>query len=523
MKKQSIVLRLLLLLLAAAMLTASLAACGGNKKPVDPDAPADNGTTVGNGGEEVTTSPYPYPVETFGTATAPARFQIAARSERSDYLWVDEKNASTVMDRAVVARNRYIEDQFNVEIILQECGHSNGTEFIRRLEAEYMGQLGAWDVVCPAYWWGTTAQGYYLNLANFEEIDLADDWWIEGYNENAGFAGYQPSILGNAQFDTFYNLLCVFYNKNIAGNIHLDPYPYIDGTSEDGRKWTLEVVDEFGRLARQDPDGNGISTVNDGNGISGVKDANDVIGSLINASMVDPAFAALGLNCARRNGGMVELNYGDVHNIDIYDKFYDFANNGDKDYNVTLTGDAHSCLADVSTAPFENGKVLFLWQAFRVGGRILQSGVNYGIVPAPMLDDEQDHFITAPYDLTQFCLMKTTPSPHKSAVVLNALNAVSWEMLGTPYFDVFLGLRVSKDENSSRMIPIIRDSIYCDFSFVNFGALSHNLIGNFSDSLMYARGAITPTIQKYEGICNDSLNELREKWVEYRDRDDQDR
>ncbi len=482
---------LLLLLLSTLLLTC---AC----KPGDPAVtPADTSgeSTTDTGAQEE--DEYPFLVEKFGTEESPVPFVIAGRNERSDYLVCEYD--SDIMHRATFERNALLEELYGISIELLELGHSDGTTFLPALEAEYYAGSGDYDLICPAWWWGTDLKGYYVNLLNYDNvIDLDDPWWFDGWNDNVTFAGYMSSIMGEAQFDTYYNMEVLYFNAETAEAVGLDPYQHVDDMT-----WTIEVVDQYGKMASSDLDGNGIDMAQ-----------GDKFGSLINSeSSIYTALYSLGVKYAKNVDGEITLHHKDEANYKVFDRMFDFIN--EQDHNVLVNT---STLGAEATEPFTAGQSLFCWQAFRVGSTIYQSGLKFGIVPCPMLNEEQGEYVTAIYDATNFSIMSTSKNKHMSVTVLNAMNALTDEFMTGLYFDEVLGLRIAGNEDSSRMIPLIRDSLYCDYAWINTGHMDY-CASKYGSYIATGRDNIASLVDQEFHLWEQALVDIRAKMVEYRDRD----
>ena len=494
----SMIRRVLLLICVAAMFgTAfSLAGCGNQKASGSENGttenrlnPAENGTTAdGNTAD-------PFPIEKFGTPGHPVEYTIIARSEPSDYL-VCENDQTDFMNQQTYARNMKIEELFNVSLVLFEGGHSSKSTFPSYLENEYMSQDGKYDLVCPAWWWGTDLQGYYQNILDFDrEIDLADPWWFQGINDNLIFAGYASGILGDAQFDTYYNIEAIFYNKAIAEEIGLtDPYSYVDDM-----KWTLEVVNEWGKKAAKDVDGDGSYLDFEP---TGSKQGGDRVGSMLHKHSVHAALYGLGQVLAQNENGDVTLTIAAESNYDRFKALFNFCNETPENY---LHPTADTIDARLYT-PFLNNRVLFLWQAFRNGPALLKENMtNFGILPLPMYNEEQGKYITSIYDMTTFNIMVTAKNPHMSATILNAMNALTDEYMTQNYFD--------------RVIPLIRNSLYCDFMWINVDALNWGS-EKYKYYIVDGKINVMDIIKsEYEPYYEAGLKNLRMKMLEFRDRE----
>lgn len=463
----------------------------------------DNGveTSPGNSSVDETRN---FPVEKFGSEGRPEEYVIASRTERSDFLWVAEPDA-TIMHPATYRRNAEINELFNVNITLAELGHSEGTEFKAKLEVESLSQAGAYDLICPTWWWATEQNGYYVNLLNLQgEIDLGDPWWYDSWNQNVTFAGYMASIMGDAAFDTYYNMEVVFFNKGLAASLELDPYSYVDN-----KTWTLEVANEYGRKIARDVNGDGYSIDSSSHSLTG----GDVIGNLLNESNIHSALFSLGAKYSDNNDGEITLRLKEEHNYDVFRKLFSFINEEEQNLIAATT-----TLGLDAITPFTSNQVLFLWQAFRVGATLRQGEVKYGILPCPMYDEAQGDYITAIYDASNFSIMQTAKNKHMSALVLNALNAVTDAHMTVPYFEQELGVRVADDPDSSRMIPLIRNSLYCDFTWINIDSMQW-CCEKFPAYIRRNDPNVANVIDREYGLYTDALTKMRERMVEFRDRE----
>ena len=72
-------------------------------------------------------------------------------------------------------------------------------------------------------------------------------------------------------------------------------------------------------------------------------------------------------------------------------------------------------------------------------------------------------------------MLNTSRAPEMSAVILEALNAESYHTVKDTYFVETLKIRYGRDEvaDNPRMLDLIIDSIYFDFTFVNEASTNH--------------------------------------------------
>lgn len=458
--------RLLLFLLLCSMLFGIVACTNEN----DPKTPSESTT------DEVKELDYPFTVKRFGDKKTPARFNIAVRPESSDYMDTDALNG-TVIDDAVYKRNNLIEDLFNVEITLSEISESTPGNFRTRIEFDVM--LGTSSFDCVQGWGeaGLESTGYLKNLLAIPELDFANDpWWLDTWHENTTFLDVMMTCNGDLQLELYRNTEVIYFNKTMAqglkvedeGNLSVDSLLY---QHVDNKTWTLDTLQKYAALAANDAGEDGFHNRYE----AYQEKSQDVFGNLLNDDVANVAMFAMGAKYTEfkkseynyPNSDFIEFTISGPQHLAMFDKLFAFYNENECNYK-----------ADASTQDkesyeiFNDGHAFFCWNTFDVAPKIKESGVSYGLLPLPTYEAGSDYITTSynPFS-SYFTFLKNTPDIEKSALILNAMNALSTDILYNDYFGEYLGFRDSEDPNSARMVPLICDSIYFDLLWAvpNFG------------------------------------------------------
>ena len=467
--KIKIWLRLLLVLLLGAMLL-GVVSCG-NNDDVDPSDTNDEKDT----GDSETVN-YPFVIEDCGNNGQVGRFNMATRTDRSDYIDTEALDGTIVND-AVYERNALIEELFNVEITMFEAGSSSATEYNANITNDVMGGVGAYDCTLGWYASGLDNSGYFMNLLTFPELDFANDpWWFDSWHENASFYDCMFTCNGDLQFEIYYDIVVIYFNKTMAqslsvkdeGNLPISSLVY---QHVDNKTWTLDQLQKYGQIAATDAGENGYHTKYE----EGHQSSEDIFGSLMNQSVAHVALYALGSKHSKVTNGEIEFTFTNSHNYNAFDKYFAFNNQTEYNYmaETTMRGKEGYDI-------FNDGHALFCWNAFYMAPNIKESGVSYGLLPLPMYEAGGDYITTA-YTHSYFAFLTTTPDFHKASLVFNAMNALSTDILYEKYFGDYLEFRVSDDPDSSRMIPLIYESLYFDCAWTNpnFSGGAGYFFGNY--------------------------------------------
>ena len=450
--KNKILVRLLLALLMLCMVFSAVAC--------DKDTENDSTGTKPEGETEEEVVTYPFEIEDLGDEEGhPTRFNMIVRTERCDYIYA-EQDGSLIHD-AVFERNALVEELFNVEISMFEGGHSEAKEYVGNITNDVMSGSGAYDCVLAWDGSGLEMRGWYMNLLTFPELRFnEDDWWFKDWNTNGIVNDCLITCNGDLQFEIYYDIEVIFYNKTLAAAIEMNPYPYVDN-----KTWTIEQMEIFSSQIKQEDSVNGGWIGEDGAIDSKKEDfyASDAVyGSLFNQSVGTPSMFALGAKYSVVHDDGIEWTIAKESNYNIFEKLYSVMR--ETDWNVVYQT---TTLGEGSYKLFNENRALFCWNAVRVGEFIKPSGVQYGLLPIPMYNEDQGEYITTCYGHSYFAFLTTTPDFHRSALVFNAMNALSSEILYDTYFGEILAFRYADDPDSSRMVPLIRDSLYFDYTWTN--------------------------------------------------------
>ncbi len=410
-------------------------------EPKQTDAPAPSSET-----EEKETKP---PAQTFAPQTdALSRGESEAEELMSSYLDSEYEgklvitlvgdyvslltNSGTgTFSRAMGIRNDLISQAFKCEIEVRKKDYA--TFYEEAVSAKNAG-LSYSDIVIVPYsklgeMW---RQDLISNLAEHCDYNALADT-VDKKNMTQLSAGKEVfGVVGDALFSPS-SYLCVYYNKTLANSLGLENFY---DTVENG-EWTLGKMKECQTA---------ISTLGEGY---------YCIGSNVDdEQLFNALFTASGMKYM--NAGL-----GSVPSIVEYDTKTDTLI---AELKTLMQGGSLYCKdgdAD-KKALFDEGKTLFYIGSV---AELETLKGNFGILPLPKLDGEQNGYYTyVTDDAPVMCVLNTSSDVKKSVNIINGYNdasAVLWDGYVRDFLDFY-----ARDGRSADMLTKIVEGITFDFATV---------------------------------------------------------
>ena len=353
-----------------------------------------------------------------------------------------EENGEVLND-AVLARNRSMEERFNVKVIGIE-GEEDA------MVNTLMNSVRAGDDMCDLFMGHSiysskaALNGYFYNWYDIPYVDFKKPWFPQYAIEGLTVNGRMYMAVADMCLSMVSNAYCMFFNKQIAADLD---YEDIYQTVKDGQ-WTVD------RLASLTKD-----VYSDVNG-DGKKDAGDRYGF---ASRIGNTTTTYLFSC---DVPTVSFNDdGTVTSVFLCERAQNLVTKLRELYKVnpgTYTKDDDYMLA------FENGNALFLACTVDAAEDEFRNlNFDYGIIPFPKYDEAQENYYTIPGGSVS-CL--TTPVTAGNLEKVGALTAAfcreSWVSVLPAYYDIVLKVKGARDETSIEMLDLIMDGRLVNAAFI---------------------------------------------------------
>ena len=362
-----------------------------------------------------------------------------------------------------------VEDRLDVEIEFHDlsAGQRDGqTPLSMTVQAgtnDYdIGTLGSYSA-CNAL-----CDKLLVDLNTIGNLDLSREWWDQYCTLECTFVDKVYFMTGDISICDNKNTFSAFFNKNMAEEYQLPNfYEMVDNGT-----WTIENFQKQAEVvtANLDKDGDG-NHINDIDDIYGIWIWDDVMMGIVNAS---------DLKCCTINKqtGEIELTIMSEKFLDAFNKFAAYAYNKD----VTCAYQRNGYAADYGSIAFREGRGLFFLQNVGSSLNFREMEDEFGILPLPKYDELQDRYISsgASWGLPFYVIPRLTYDQEGYARIGYITQMLAYESLYTmtpAFYDQTLQNKISRDEESARMLDIIFESRSYDFGW-------YFEIGGYNETIM---------------------------------------
>ncbi len=392
-----------------------------------------------------------------------------------------EGSGDIVVDEAIYDMVVNVEDEYNVKLNLieQSGAWGNRAAFTNAVHNSVLAEDGAYDAVFTntAFVCDGIVQGDYANLLDLPYLQLGQDWWSQAAVDSLTLNGRCYMASGDLTLTLWQNLYCMFFNKTMAAEYSLpDLYALVDSGD-----WTHDKMAEYAMLVSEDLNQNDALDLYDKYGLIGG-------GNALRHFIVAYDTPILSVN-----SDDVTLAWNTERTVTVIEKLVTLFSN-DSAYNNSNYTDHSS---------FRAGNVLFQLTTLGYSTSLRSSDVDFGIIPYPKLDKSQPGYYNCSNDVSMFCVPVTAPDPEMTALIVEALCREGYTTVAPAFCEtVVKGKYV--DEESGRMLDLIRDDLRYDFGWV------HSTVLNLGNSYqMFVDGLNTDFASYYESRVDEYTENIK--------------
>ena len=454
------------ILLTTLIAMSVLSACGTKSEEAKKDDP------IAGGGEDV-------PAQESGGTTEEAKilpdlpadakydgyvFTVLAHRENSDDWYApdpreiilsEEQDADEPINDAVFRRNAVLTERYSIEfdMVTNTEEHNLLRKTVNSGDDTYDAVIIFNNNVSAVIGHGTL-----VNTGDLPYIDLNKPWWDPSINamsianKNFLLAG-DLLILDNEATNA------LIFNKDLIQSLGLGlPYDMV----KEG-KWTMDEMERMIKGAAMDLDGGGMKPDSSRWGFVGYNDT-------LHALLVGGG----GLLMEKDGDDLPIVTFIEQRNLAVIEKAMDIMYNKEEVLNI------QSDIADGGTnsvnwlrayhSAFEEDRALFMWVRMRVVEKFRGMDSDFGIIPMPKFDENQENYqsVVNAYTGVLLGVPKTAGDLDRTSVILEAMSAESKYTLQPAYYDVVLQRKFARDEESSEMLDIIFGNRVYDIAGIYF-------------------------------------------------------
>ncbi len=455
------------LLILAAMFM-SLASCGG-----------------GSGSTETTTAPTETttaPPETSYLDTLPEEdfdgesFVIMGQHSESRKNFYMEELDGDVINDAIYQRDIAVSDRLN--ITLEYIAYTDRGQVTPALTNAVLADEESYHLAMQSLSDGIntwTGAGVLYDLTKLPYITLDSVRWNPSMLENMDFNGALYFTTGAITPMYYMTPIVMAMNKELAEDYQI---PNIYDTVLDG-KWTVDLLHSYTKDISRDLN-------NDGK-----MDGEDFYGLVVDGTFGGVLYNSAGINPIDEN---YNITLGSAQSVDIVDKLSNMFGSRDVVFN-----DAGG--AGTSGPIFREGNALFLDNTVLGIASYRDIEFDFAIIPSPKYDESQEKYYTTcnTWLASGLAVPINCSNPERTGLILETMAYYSNELITPAIYEVTLQGKVSRDDESSRMLDIIFENSYFDmitaFNFNNIAVMLREIVLGERENFVSQYATISPAAQ----------------------------
>jgi len=394
--------------------------------------------------------------------------------------FADEEATGEIVNDALVERDNFIEEKFNVklEIVTKESSGGAASFAKNSILAGEDNYNVIIDNIAGALR-PLMTENLLMDMNSMPTLDLSREWWSPGMYESAQLDGKMYVTMGDISPQKYYAPFVMCFNKKLAEDYKLpDLYKLVlDG------KWTLAKLSEMTKDLTHDLDGDSDVDYEDFFGYAYLKTA--ITGQA--------HYVGAGGKLSTTDGGEVKVDLASARSVDIVEKVQSVLDpNGIATHNTDI---------DKQTiAMFKNDRALFYGNSLSAAiAEFRDMETDFGIIPTPKYDEAQKDYYAY---INTWCLggsavPKTVQDVEMTGFIMEALCYKSYEDVRPALCEVLIKQKVSRDEANMQVMDLILNNTYLDLNAVfDFGGsikfLGNAIVGH--EEFMSGFAAIEPQI-----------------------------
>ena len=409
-------------------------------------------------------------------------FRILARDEPWLYVIYDSQEESgELINDAVYGRNRKIEERFGVRITQDITDDLSGL-----LSRNVRSGEDAYELYLPvdrdALNFG--ADGTVYKIADIPNIDITKPYWNQSLNDSLTIGGDLYFAYGAFNLSVYDYTHVLLFNKQMVADLGLDsPYNLVNGGN-----WTFDAYAEMAKSAVKDLNGDGIM------------DDGDVYGLISIDKHVLPCFwiGAGVQSISKSDGDIPQFTLREEERFaSVIERIFDMTYDNDSWYRRPLDG---------RELYFIDGHTLFADSTFKGVGDLRGIESDFGIIPYPKYDAQQDGYYTRVEGGNPGVVPVTSQNIQMIGTIVEVLHSESAKTVIPAYYEVTLKTKHARDEESSEMLDLIFETRIYDLGDTYWSAILRD--GIFLDMFSRNDRNLASQLEKVESRINNEINRV---------------
>ncbi|HBL85299.1 MAG: hypothetical protein A2Y17_03630 [Clostridiales bacterium GWF2_38_85] len=362
-----------------------------------------------------------------------------------------------VISEAVQERNDFIEEELNIKIVVEYQLGGNITTYIRNMVDS---NDDTYDVVMPFINDASALamDGYLIPLADGETLNLEGVWWDQNANEQLTVGNVLYFTTGDISMLDNDCTQSIMFNTDLVSELNIDdPYELLKSGD-----WTIDNMISMAKTA---------TVMNNEFAPTSYKNR---WGLHINVNGATGMYIGTGERLTSKdNEDYPQIALGTSRAATAFSKIYELMHDSSyciiiENYNDEAKGDGFVNCYRAAAEQIAKKNALFRVMSMSDTDRLLEYDCNYGILPMPKLDSNQDKYysLVSTLAVPGVCIPTTNSDLERTGYILDAMAAKAKELVTYAYYDVKMKNRIANDQNARDSLDIIFDSTVYDLGVV---------------------------------------------------------
>ena len=419
------------------------------------------------------------------------------------YVKVDfDEQHGEKLDDAVYERNRKVENKLNCtikEIQADATGEGWGTgqkNLAKIITNMVLANETEYDAAYLSVFFQPSliTESILLDLKAVPELQLGEKWWDNAINDDVTINGHLFTASGPLEFMSFDMSWVLLFNEKVLADNGLEK-PY--DTVREG-KWTLDRLNEMI---------SGVASLNGDDSAKWNPDGNALYGIASHDHSPDAFLFSAGNKLMENEGGALKFSADTERMFSTIDKLsviLDQTNGNNYREANYIPAERQGYLY-----AFSKNRALFTTCELKSTLELRSMEANYGLVPMPKYDENQEKYITYVNPIT--CLLtipSTNPDLEGTGVLLDALTYESYRDCLPIYYDITVSQKGLRNEDSIEMLNIVRENRSTQMSA--FYGITSELNKNLANVVTQGSGKAASIIASASNKITDNLNKFIE-------------
>ncbi len=354
-----------------------------------------------------------------------------------DYYTFEALDGEVIID-AVYNRNAKVEDMYNISLEFNLVEWKTAPKTITNLTAS---DDNTYDLYTSThlYLGPIITSGSVQNWNNITSVDTNNPWYVTAANDTYSIGESKLLLFGDFLESNINNCWCMVVNKQKAQDYNLpDLYEAVDTG-----KWTIDYLMDQTKAIYEDLNGNSKSDEGDFYGF-----VTDIYAGIDSFSRTCELSAI-----SKDSNNYPVLDFYNEKTVSAYEKLYTLY------YECIGTWANKAAFSHIDTM-FATGQTVIsnTMIIMLMGDTMRDMKDDYGVLPYPKLTESQEMGYTH-LDGTFSAMMVPISQPsenwNRTGIITEALNALGYEMVKPAMYDITLKTKISRDEDSIRMMDLI--------------------------------------------------------------------